>query len=121
MGQRTKVMHIFCMAAITVTAVSGVLKKLLRVLHRDGILTEDLSLPTDYHDLEAKYMGLGLRHAHSKRRGIGESAAIPECISDTHTDILTIPIDCWGSALLYFTGNDIVSALCARRVTKPNR
>lgn len=64
------------------------MKKLLRVLHADGILTEDLSMPHDASSLEAKYMGIGRRDATSKRRRI---------------DILTIPFDQWGGALIYFT------------------
>ncbi|EJD51237.1 Nucleotidyltransferase [Auricularia subglabra TFB-10046 SS5] len=71
---------------------AGVLRKLLRVLHADGILTENLSMPHDTHALEAKYMGICRRDATSKRRRI---------------DILTIPFEQWGGALLYFTGDDI--------------
>jgi len=49
-------------------------------------------MPEDFTDLEAKYMGICRRDDHSKRRRI---------------DILTIPHDQWGGALIYFTGDDI--------------
>ncbi|KAH7099804.1 Nucleotidyltransferase, partial [Auriculariales sp. MPI-PUGE-AT-0066] len=71
---------------------AGVLQKLLRILHRDGIITEDLGTPHEQDSLEAKWMGIGRRDATSKRRRI---------------DILTIPFDQLGAALLYFTGDDI--------------
>lgn len=71
-----------------IPSAAGVLKKLLRVLHADGILTEDLGQPHDMSALEAKYMGICRRDATSKRRRI---------------DILTIPFEQWGGALIYFT------------------
>ncbi|KAF9054054.1 hypothetical protein BJ165DRAFT_1435871 [Panaeolus papilionaceus] len=71
----------------------GVLPKLLRDLHAAGILTEDLALPDDPHDLECIYRGLcRLPHVPgSKRRRI---------------DFLSVPWKRRGGALLYYTGND---------------
>jgi DNA polymerase lambda len=76
--------------------VSGVLARLLRDLHAAGIITEDLSVPDDWNDLEAVYRGLcrlpNIKGA--KRRRI---------------DFLTVPWVSRGAALLYYTGDDIVS------------
>lgn len=67
----------------------GVLARLLRDLHCADIVTEDLALPEDPHDLEAIYRGLcHLPGKHSKRRRI---------------DFLTIPWKARGAALLYYT------------------
>ncbi|KZV95895.1 hypothetical protein EXIGLDRAFT_671776 [Exidia glandulosa HHB12029] len=82
----------------------GLLMKLLRVLHQDGILTEDLSVSHGAGTaLEAKYMGIGRRDATSKRRRI---------------DILTIPHEQWGGALLYFTGDDIFNRSIRLKASK---
>ncbi|RDX49708.1 hypothetical protein OH76DRAFT_1403288 [Lentinus brumalis] len=70
----------------------GVLRRLLAVLHRKGIITEDLSLPRDFEDLELCYRGLCRRDPQSRRRRI---------------DFLTIPWKSRGGALLYYTGDDI--------------
>jgi len=67
---------------------SGILRRLLEVLHRDGIVTEDLSKPHEVDGLEAKWMGIGRRDAGGKRRRI---------------DILAIPWEQVGGALVYFT------------------
>jgi len=53
-----------------------------------------LSEPSDLLGLEAKWMGVGRLTPESKHRRI---------------DILCIPYEQWGAALLYFTGNAIVS------------
>ncbi|CAE6395610.1 unnamed protein product [Rhizoctonia solani] len=56
------------------------------------LLSHDLALPDDENELEAKYMGLCQLHSDTLMRRI---------------DILTIPCEQWGSALLYFTGDDL--------------
>ncbi|KZT68564.1 hypothetical protein DAEQUDRAFT_745631 [Daedalea quercina L-15889] len=68
----------------------GVLRKLLGELHRRGILTEDLSLPDSFDDLELVYRGLCRRDSSSLRRRI---------------DFLTVPYASRGAALLYYTFN----------------
>ncbi|KAI0659500.1 hypothetical protein C8Q70DRAFT_915132 [Cubamyces menziesii] len=70
----------------------GVLRKLLKTLHEQGIITEDLCLPDDFDDLELVYRGLCRRDSHSLRRRI---------------DFLTVPWTSRGAALLYYTGDDI--------------
>jgi DNA polymerase lambda len=67
-----------------------VLRQLVQSLHRQGVLTHDLSIPHDWYGLEAKWMGVGRVDASSKHRRI---------------DILCIPHEQYGAALLYFTGN----------------
>ena len=52
---------------------SGILRRLLAELHKKGIITEDLSLPKDFEDLELVYHGLCRRDEHSRRRRIGTS------------------------------------------------
>ncbi|EIW76555.1 hypothetical protein CONPUDRAFT_63239 [Coniophora puteana RWD-64-598 SS2] len=73
---------------------AGFLSKLLDELHELDILTEDLSVPDDYSDLELCYRGLcmlpGLPGARRRR-----------------IDILCVPWECRGGALLYYTGDDI--------------
>ncbi|KAF8602211.1 Nucleotidyltransferase, partial [Ceratobasidium sp. AG-I] len=70
----------------------GLLRKLLPILHGRKLVTHDLSSPDDDNELEAKYMGLCQLHSDTLMRRI---------------DILTIPCDQWGAALLYFTGDDL--------------
>lgn len=53
------------------THLSGVLRRLLRELHQQGIITEDLCLPEDFDDLELVYRGLCRKDANSPRRRIG--------------------------------------------------
>ncbi|KAH9929394.1 uncharacterized protein B0H18DRAFT_996945 [Fomitopsis serialis] len=69
-----------------------VLRKLLGELHHRGIITEDLSLPDSFDDLELVYRGLCRRDSSSQRRRI---------------DFLTVPYKSRGAALLYYTGDDI--------------
>ncbi|CUA71528.1 DNA polymerase IV [Rhizoctonia solani] len=59
---------------------------------RQKLLSHDLAVPDDENELEAKYMGLCQLHSDTLMRRI---------------DILTIPCEQWGSALLYFTGDDL--------------
>ncbi|KAI0714218.1 hypothetical protein C8T65DRAFT_694947 [Cerioporus squamosus] len=70
----------------------GVLRRLLAELHKKGVITDDLSLPSDFEDLELSYRGLCRRDAQSRRRRI---------------DFLTVPWKSRGAALLYYTGDDI--------------
>ncbi|KAF7303194.1 DNA polymerase lambda [Mycena kentingensis (nom. inval.)] len=73
---------------------AGILARLLKALHKKGIITEDLALPENPYDEEAIYRGLcRLPDVEgAKRRRI---------------DFLTIPWKCRGAALLYYTGDDI--------------
>ncbi|KAH7927186.1 hypothetical protein BV22DRAFT_1032056 [Leucogyrophana mollusca] len=72
---------------------AGVLPEILAALHSAKILTEDLSLPEDFSALELSYRGLcRLPEPNSKRRRI---------------DILCVPWESRGAALLYYTGDDI--------------
>jgi len=70
----------------------GVLRRLLAELHRQEIVTEDLSIPHDFDDLELVYRGLCRMRPGSPRRRI---------------DFLTVPYESKGAALLYYTGDHI--------------
>ncbi|KAI0350568.1 hypothetical protein OH77DRAFT_1412881 [Trametes cingulata] len=70
----------------------GVLRRLLKELHQQGLITEDLCLPEDFQDLELVYRGLCRKDSNSLRRRI---------------DFLTVPWISRGAALLYYTGDDI--------------
>jgi DNA polymerase lambda len=73
---------------------AGILHRLLKALHREKLITEDLALPDAAFGEEAIYRGLcRLPQAGSRRRRI---------------DFLTIPWKWRGAALLYYTGDDIV-------------
>lgn len=98
---------------------SGVMEKLVRKLMFMGIITHEvshlgcvgnelisqLSAPHDWKALEAKWMGVGRLSHNSLHRRIGEPHPISKELT---SDILCIPFEQWGAALLYFTGNDIV-------------
>ncbi|KAG2031986.1 hypothetical protein BDR03DRAFT_874841 [Suillus americanus] len=72
---------------------AGLLPELLARLHAAKILTEDLALPDDFSALELCYRGLCKRpEPDAKRRRI---------------DILCVPWENRGAALLYYTGDDI--------------
>ncbi|OAX37687.1 hypothetical protein K503DRAFT_692911, partial [Rhizopogon vinicolor AM-OR11-026] len=72
---------------------AGLLPELLARLHALEILTEDLALPDDFSALELCYRGLcKLPEPDAKRRRI---------------DILCVPWENRGAALLYYTGDDI--------------
>ena len=103
--------------------LAGVLRRLLADLHRKGVVTEDLCLPDDFDDLELVYRGLCRRDSRSLRRRIGMSALHlhphpnsckfrAACLSRLRSaspDFLTIPWSSRGAALLYYTGDDVVS------------
>jgi DNA polymerase lambda len=70
----------------------GLLPELLARLHAGKILTEDLALPDDFSALELCYRGLCKRpEPEAKRRRI---------------DILCVPWENRGAALLYYTVSD---------------
>ena len=71
------------------------------------MLIIQLSAPHDWRALEAKWMGVGRLNHNSLHRRIGKSATHVKVLSNG-VDILCIPFQQWGAALLYFTGNDIV-------------
>ncbi|KAJ8584729.1 hypothetical protein M405DRAFT_746520 [Rhizopogon salebrosus TDB-379] len=72
---------------------AGLLPELLARLHALKILTDDLALPDDFSALELCYRGLcKLPEPDAKRRRI---------------DILCVPWENRGGALLYYTGDDI--------------
>lgn len=76
----------------------GLLPELLARLHAAKILTEDLALPDDFSALELCYRGLCKRpEPDAKRRRI---------------DILCVPWENRGAALLYYTVSN--SSVCAR-------
>lgn len=58
--------------AVTHPSRAGILRKLLPKLRQLGILTADLSMPGDFDDEEAKYMGLCRLGLAGKMRRIGE-------------------------------------------------
>ena len=103
--------------------LAGVLRRLLADLHRKGVVTEDLCLPDDFDDLELVYRGLCRRNSRSLRRRIGTSAlrlhprlncsefraACSSRLRSASPDFLTIPWTSRGAALLYYTGDDVVS------------
>ncbi|KAG8824690.1 hypothetical protein FRC19_001270 [Serendipita sp. 401] len=76
---------------LTYTQALRVLPILLQRLHEENIIVADLG-GEDNDELEAKYMGLCRRSPVDRVRRI---------------DILTIPFEQWGAALVYFTGDDI--------------
>jgi len=80
---------------------AGVIPHLLRALHEADIITEDLALPDDSHSLEATYRGL---------------CKLPDTVDidgrivrrvRRRIDILSVPWQSRGAALLYYTGDDI--------------
>lgn len=71
---------------------AGLIKRLVSALKKRGVITHDLSDPSDWKALEAKWMGVGRVNAAGKHRRI---------------DIMAIPFENWGAALIYFTGNEI--------------
>ncbi|KAI0744452.1 hypothetical protein C8Q76DRAFT_699578 [Earliella scabrosa] len=70
----------------------GILRRLLAKLQYQGLITEHLSMPKDFDDLELVYHGLCRRDSRSLRRRI---------------DFLCVPWTSRGAALLYYTGDDI--------------
>jgi len=79
---------------------TGILPRLLSVLRSAGIITEDLSLSSDANDnAECSYRGLCVRPAMA---GQDTQRRLRRRI-----DILAIPWESRGAALIYFTGDDI--------------
>lgn len=83
----------------------GVLHKLWQELHRRNILTEDLTLPEDWNDLENIFRGLCRKDSGSRRRRIGAYRVNEFAPLFTHytSDFLTVPYKSRGAALLYYT------------------
>ncbi|GAA97279.1 hypothetical protein E5Q_03957 [Mixia osmundae IAM 14324] len=82
---------------------AGVIPRLLTLLKEGNIVRHDLSLPHDPNALDAKWMGLCSLPGGIHRR----------------IDILGVPFEQLGAALIYFTGNDIFNRslrLKARRM-----
>lgn len=107
----------------------GVMRKLHKTLKQIGLITHDLSMPTDLDALDAKYMGLcTLPQPGSIQRRIGAEMfflftnastplnsilGVPFCLfslmvfdmsSLCFVDILAVPFDELGSTFIYFTG-----------------
>ncbi|ORY31676.1 hypothetical protein BCR39DRAFT_465497 [Naematelia encephala] len=82
----------------------GLLKSLVIGLKENGVITHDLSVPSQWDALEAKWMGVGKVPGGRYRR----------------IDILCIPFDQWGAALIYFTGN-ISDILCLKQFNRSLR
>ncbi|KAI0087507.1 Nucleotidyltransferase [Irpex rosettiformis] len=68
----------------------GILARLIDELHARNVITEHLTVPEKWDDLELVYRGLCRRGALGKRRRI---------------DFLTVPYASRGAALLYYTFN----------------
>ena len=69
--------------------MAGILTRLLPILRKKEIITEDLAIPEDMNSLECVYRGLcRLPQRSSCRRRI---------------DFLTVPWESRGAALLYYT------------------
>ncbi|KAF8498194.1 hypothetical protein F5888DRAFT_229651 [Russula emetica] len=76
---------------------AGIIPRLLSALHSAGIITEDLSLSSDANDnVESSYRGLCVRPTTAGQTRIRR-----------RIDILAIPWETRGAALIYFTGDDI--------------
>lgn len=101
--------------------ILGIFPKLLSALRAAGIITEDLSLPQDAtHDLEASYRGICVRPMKTGqefpiRRRLGGRATHsrwnrfdPQLIC---VDLLAIPWECRGAALIYFTVSSFGSSV----------
>ncbi|KAJ3568687.1 hypothetical protein NP233_g5553 [Leucocoprinus birnbaumii] len=83
---------------------SGLLARLLPILRKEGIITEDLAIPGDFKELECVYRGLcRLPQEGSRRRRI---------------DFLTVPWESRGAALLYYTGDDIFNRAMRLKANK---
>ncbi|KXN90759.1 DNA polymerase lambda [Leucoagaricus sp. SymC.cos] len=83
---------------------SGILARLLPILHKEGIITEDLAIPENFAELECVYRGLcRLPREDSRRRRI---------------DFLTVPWASRGAALLYYTGDDIFNRAMRLKANK---
>ena len=133
---------------------AGVMKKLIKGLVADGIITHEvcqnafvpeeesglqrnwtrtcqessidmqLSLPHDWDELEAKWMGV-CRLPGGLHRRIGMCLVISTNLSSITSyawgkeaysppsDILCIPFEQWGAALLYFTGKSALALIAS--------
>ncbi|THH19156.1 hypothetical protein EW146_g1962 [Bondarzewia mesenterica] len=80
---------------------AGILPALLLELHAAGVLTEDLTVPDESDEVEAVYRGLCVRPGESTEK------------LRRRIDILVMPWENRGAALIYYTGDDIVRYLFA--------
>jgi len=80
---------------------AGIIPRLLHALREAGIVTEDLALPDDLHAPEAVYRGL------CKLPDTIDHEGNPVPRLRRRIDILSIPWQNRGAALLYYTGDDI--------------
>ncbi|KAH9985907.1 Nucleotidyltransferase [Russula vinacea] len=79
----------------------GIVPKLLSTLRSAGIVTEDLSISSDARDsLDCTYRGLCVRPMKA-----GQDNTQPRI--QRRIDILAIPWESRGAALIYYTGDDI--------------
>lgn len=74
----------------------GAMHELLKYLRRADIITEDLAVPEDPYDPECVYHGL----CHLPKTPGAKQRRI---------DFLAVPWKSKGAALIYYTGDDIVS------------
>jgi DNA polymerase lambda len=81
----------------------GILGKLLPALHDASIVTEDLHLPHNYDDLENVYRGLCVLPPFANPNGLGKSKDQTVAGIRRRIDILTVPWENRGAALLYYT------------------
>ena len=61
-------------------------------------------VPTDWNALEAKWMGICRLGPDTKYRRLGMCIRSTASAFLTRLDILCIPFEQWGAALIYFTG-----------------
>src|SRR5579863_1561438 len=111
----------------------GILPKLLSALHSAGILTEDLSISSNANgNLEGTYRGLCIRPAKAGQdkqpriqRRIGMNQKLVTGPGLIHgrcrcsVDILAIPWESRGAALIYFTVRPVASLMAVPRETDP--
>ncbi|KAI0263271.1 hypothetical protein BC834DRAFT_888375 [Gloeopeniophorella convolvens] len=91
---------------------AGILPRLLSALRSAGVVTEDLSLSSDAGDyLEGVYRGLCVRPAR-------DSSSSKERRLRRRLDILTIPWESRGAALIYYTGDDMFNRSMRQKANK---
>lgn len=92
---------------------SGMVQRIVNKCQEYGIIVDHLSIPRNWWNLELVYHGLCRRDENSPVRRLGTSLIAPGEIlhSWASIDFLAVPYENRGAALLYFTGDDIVSVL----------
>jgi DNA polymerase lambda len=89
--------HVSCLAENDPPDFLGIVPHLLHALREAGIITEDLALPDDSHATEAIYRGL----CKLPDTVDGEGKVVRRL--RRRIDILSIPWENRGAALLYYT------------------